>query len=961
MKHVKTYRILSHLLLLLLPIPVWGNWQRSVTNYTRQTYNAASQNWDIMQQTNGWMYFANNKGLLEFDGSNWMIYSMHGVKMKAMAASGNGRIYAGGLKEFGYFEPDALGQLQYISLSDSLSKVKNVWDVHVCDEKVYYREDNAVYCFENGKIQMVEKIGLVYSTVIDGCFYGAGGSIYRMEGGRLVALPGTIGKVGETLGKRVIGIFPYGQQALLVVTAQSGLYLYENEQLTPLQTKADNLLLRGRLSCTAMSGSILALGSVQDGVFLLDLSQKSVEHISTHNGLQNKSVLSLEFDRDNNLWVGLDNGIDCVHFHSLVPFYCSSIGSGYASCFYNGKLYMGTNQGLFVSDWPLMSDGNLQVDPTPWTAGQVYSLSVHHGDLFCTGSRALGVIEPNGQMYFVSELPGVWHIVDLKGSNRLVAATYVGFYLLEKIGGRWQVVGQTKGEQYSSKSLYCEPGTGFLWTANKEDGIHRVQLSANGDSVVWEKCYNSSLLPKGNNVCITLVDGNVVVASRNGLFRYDRKDDVLVRDTLLESAADGSAAYTYLFQDSLRNIWYVTEGALKLLHYDSLQDEYVHRQGEVYLADVFIEDFEHVNVYGREADKALIGLEDGFALLRVERSGAYKRSPLVLQVRRVYATGKKDSLIYGSSYVPEPVHSLRIPYDYNTISITYGATNYDKSLMQSYACRLEGPMSEPWSRPDNVTERKYTSLLEGHYTFYVRAFVNNGQSVESSISFEILPPWYRTWWFRLGYGLILVAILAFAAYRLWAWRHRRLMKKVHELYSQQQVFKEENEEKDREIDQLQAEKLKAELNHRSEELIRTTLNIVRKNEMLINIRKEVVSISHSTNEDKLDLVALRRKIFRLLGQIDTNIEHDDDLQAFQTSFDSVHHDFFRQLEAAYPSLTPKEKLLCAYIKMNLLSKEIAPLLNISLRGVEISRYRLRKKLNLTEGENLIEFLQKFSH
>ena len=131
--------------------------------------------------------------------------------------------------------------------------------------------------------------------------------------------------------------------------------------------------------------------------------------------------------------------------------------------------------------------------------------------------------------------------------------------------------------------------------------------------------------------------------------------------------------------------------------------------------------------------------------------------------------------------------------------------------------------------------------------------------------------------------------------------------------------------------------------------------------MLINIRKEVVSISHSTNEDKLDLVALRRKIFRLLGQIDTNIEHDDDLQAFQTSFDSVHHDFFRQLEAAYPSLTPKEKLLCAYIKMNLLSKEIAPLLNISLRGVEISRYRLRKKLNLTEGENLIEFLQKFSH
>lgn len=120
--------------------------------------------------------------------------------------------------------------------------------------------------------------------------------------------------------------------------------------------------------------------------------------------------------------------------------------------------------------------------------------------------------------------------------------------------------------------------------------------------------------------------------------------------------------------------------------------------------------------------------------------------------------------------------------------------------------------------------------------------------------------------------------------------------------------------------------------------------------MLLGIKKEVLGISHSINE--ANLVSLRRKTLRLLGQIETNIEHDDDLQAFQSTFDSVHHDFFRKLEEAYPGLNNKDKLLCAYIKMNLLSKEIAPLMNISLRGVEISRYRLRKKLGLGEGENL---------
>lgn len=228
----------------------------------------------------------------------------------------------------------------------------------------------------------------------------------------------------------------------------------------------------------------------------------------------------------------------------------------------------------------------------------------------------------------------------------------------------------------------------------------------------------------------------------------------------------------------------------------------------------------------------------------------------------------------------------------------------------------------------------------------------------TSFAFEILPPWYRTWWSMMIYVVVACLFLFYIYRRINIARKRLLLQKELELYRQQQEFKKVSELKDQKIDSLQEEKLQAELRHKSEELIRTTLNIVRKNEMLLDIKKEVVGISHSINEE--NLVSLRRKTLRLLGQIETNIEHDDDLQAFQSTFDSVHHDFFRRLEEAYPELSNKDKLLCAYINMNLLSKEIAPLLNISLRGVEISRYRLRKKLGLEEGDNLVEFLQKFS-
>ena len=206
--------------------------------------------------------------------------------------------------------------------------------------------------------------------------------------------------------------------------------------------------------------------------------------------------------------------------------------------------------------------------------------------------------------------------------------------------------------------------------------------------------------------------------------------------------------------------------------------------------------------------------------------------------------------------------------------------------------------------------------------------------------------------------IVLMSLFYYMYYHISESRRRLLVQKESELYQQEQKFQKESDLKDKKIDILKEENLQSELRHKSEELIRTTLNIVRKNETLLNIKKEVLNISHSISEE--NLVLLRRKTLRLLGEIDTNIEHDDDLQAFQSSFDSVYHDFFKKLEEEFPELSNKEKLLCAYIKMNLLSKEIAPLLNISLRGVEISRYRLRKKLGLEKGSNLTEFLQKFS-
>ena len=171
------------------------------------------------------------------------------------------------------------------------------------------------------------------------------------------------------------------------------------------------------------------------------------------------------------------------------------------------------------------------------------------------------------------------------------------------------------------------------------------------------------------------------------------------------------------------------------------------------------------------------------------------------------------------------------------------------------------------------------------------------------------------------------------------------------MQSRQRLIK----EKDEQIENLEEEKLQIELRARQDELVRSRMNVVRKNEMLQEIKKTAVSINNGLSEDNLP--AIKRRVVRLIGQIDTNIEHDDDLEAFRNSFDNVHHNFLKSLGERYPQLSHKEKMLCAYIRMNLMSKEIAPLLNISIRGVEIARYRIRQKLALEQKDSLTEFLQ----
>lgn len=934
---------------------LWADWQYPVVNYTRHQYGAGAQNWMLAQQDNGWIYVANDKGLLEFDGKNWRTYPVQNAKLRAVAKGYDGNIYVGGFGECGYFEPDHLGGLSYHSFSGSLpfyvGVVRNILSEH---HRIYFQADRYVITVEEGRLKYADhEHQILCSALYDKAFYMISSlGMYVLQDGKFLPVAGT----EHVVDLQIMAMLPY-KNLLLLITSHQGIYAYNGVSIEKVEIGLESFLKHKQVFTATLKGSLLCLGFIQDGVCLYDFSTGKLKHISADQGLQDNTVHGLLLGARGNLWLAMNNGIDYIELTSnLFSLYGGSsyIGSGYASCIFKNKLYLATNRGVYYTDYPIVPERSGQVKPVQGISGQAWSFIIDDNHLYCAADA--GAFELIGERAVRMEgISRVRSLISLPyRDDVLIAGTYgvgKGLYLLQKQQGIWQVIHQIKNCDMSCKSLLAESST-FLWMTNKNRGVSRLLLSDDLSEVRQLKNYNP--FPMDYDAQLSQVDGEIVVASRYGLWRFDQQKDSLVVYDEMEHRFGGKIPYTYFAKDVHQNIWCASEGMLKLLRYQAGAKKYT-QPYESILKGALIENFEQVTVVDNHA---IIGTEDGFSLMDLDVVSNRQQRPF-LQIRHVYSVGRKDSLIYGRSFRYEDKRIV-IPYLNNSLRMECCVSNCasSKSVLFSY-CLDKGGEEGVWSDYTASSAKEFTELHEGKYTFRVKLLTDFMEMpVTSSFQFEILPPWYRTWWSYLCCLLCVSLVLYYLYRRIVRSKQILLMQKELELYHQQQEFDAERALANRQIHLLEDEKLQAELKHKSEELVRTTLNIVRKNEMLLELQKGVDGVNHALKEH--DFVALKRRVVRLQGQITTNIGHDEDLQSFQSVFDSVHHGFFRRLEERYPDLTHKEKMLCAYVQMNLITKEIAPLLNISVRGVEICRYRLRQKLGLKERDNLADFLKQFS-
>jgi len=930
-----------------------------VQNYTKAIYQSGNQNWSVTRDEHGIMYFGNSEGLLTFDGKYWQSYRMpNGLIVRAVAADGNGKIYSGGFGELGYWENNKNGQLVYHSLNQLVPKKyqpinEEIWKIYVDRNQVIFQSFGSIYIYKDGKINVVkgpQPFLFLFKTGSRYFVEQVNTGLYELKGSKLEYVNGSniMGNSG------VLSILQLSANRYLIGTARNGLFIYNNGEIKPWNTQASDFLKNYQLNNGARIGKYVAYGTILNGIIIIDTTGNVIQQINKSSGLQNNTVLSLYIDPEQNLWAGLDNGIDRIEINSPLYFYFDKtghFGTVYSSIIFNNKIYLGTNQGLFYSDW--IENGNKRLFQSfdfkliPGSQGQVWELSLQDGKLLC--GHNTGTFQVNGDAISkITTISGGWTIKKLN-ANQLIQGTYTGLIIYKKDNsGNW--VFDHKVDGFGEPSRYVEQDNkGQLWVSHAYKGIYKVTLSSDLKKATSVKYYDKQYgLPGSFNINVFNLDNRIVFASDSGFYAYDDISDRFTKYQELNKKLGSFARSNKIIPALGKKYWFINHGRVSLADFSVPGKMSIDSNRFSILEGRMVQNYE--NISRINSSIYLISVDDGFVIMNDE--DALRQSdvklPYVL-IRRLENITDKITTIASDDRQGE----IEIPHSENNIRISYSLPFYrqEKIRFQYY---LEG-YSHQWSDWSTQSQKEFTNLDQGTYHFRVRAKINEQNvSPETVLTFTVSAPWYAGRIAIVCYILLLILayFLVRKYYRIKLQRHQHhiqeRMKKEHDEYLKQESIA--NEQR---IAKVRNEQLQADLSSKSRELANSAMNIVYKNELLQKISHEMTQLKDSSgkrlSDDQL------RKIQKV---IDDGMSDERDWNLFESSFNEAHESFFKKLKAQHPDLVPNDLKLCAYLRMNMNSKEMASLLNISLRGVEIRRYRLRKKLNLEHDKNLVEFLME---
>lgn len=948
-----------------------------IRNYSYKDYKASPQNWSITQDQRGIMFFGNNHGVLEFDGDSWRLTGVvNKTIVRSLAIDKAGRIYVGAQDDFGYLLPDSTGQLFFKSLKSKIEKAyqsfDDVWKIYVTNEGVVFFTYSKIYYLIDDEI----KVFLPSSGPFNFPFYVNDRLLLSEPGVGLIELKrdkiSVIPNSQEIGSYNITGMFPHSENNILIITDKKGMFLYDGySTFRPWKTAAQEFLSKNEIYCGAALIDGYALGSTHDGLLIIDKNGVPIQHLNREKGLQNGAILTIYQDNSGNLWLGTNNGIDYIEINSPFTFFNAQNGvpgTAFTSAIYKEKIYLGTNEGLYYQDWSEYENPihNQAFKPVENADGKINNLQNVKNHLLLAHHKGPYEII-NNKAFNLSDHWGVWMFMPLIDNPEYVlCGTYSGLLLYKIVNGK--AVFQRKISGFTESSRVMEQDNeGNVWIAHGYKGVFKLKLSESLDKVEKMSFYNSEHgFPSNLFINVFKINNKLVFTGETGIYKYDKASDRFVIHDGFSKYFERDKHIRKLIEDREGNIWFSVGEEMGVLKKRSNGNYEVEKNIFNKLEGRLVGGFEHIAYY--DGSNVIIGIDEGFVHYNPSFStNNNSERAFNALIRKVEITnGPRDSLLFGGTHSESTLISLKqpekeiytIPYKYNSIKFNFSSTSYEDINRVQYQYFLEG-FDKNWSNWTTATQKEYTNLYEGDYIFHVRARnIYNKESITASYNFNIKPPLARSFFAYVLYSILFLGVLVFfkrlkdrsvrkAKERLKIEQEKTL--KLKEAQHMEEVLKAEKE-----IIKLNNEKLENELSHKNKELTSSAMHVMHSIETIQKIRDQIQSVIETTN-DKNTLNHLRK----VLKAIETDIKFQNNWEQFELHFNQIHQDFLKRLRDDFPQLTHRDIKLCAYLRLNLSSKEIAPLLNLSIRGIETSRYRIRKKMDLDQDVNLTEFILKY--
>ncbi|MBO9593327.1 MAG: hypothetical protein J7599_10495 [Niabella sp.] len=956
------------LLLYALYLPVWAFSQNrllvpGIVNYKKSDYAGGSRTWDIRQDSKGILYFANDEGLVTFNGVRWGLFPLPNKSiLRSIYIDGDDRVFVGGQGDFGYFAPGRGNQLRYVSLKDKIPKpyssFADVWHIAAWGRSLFFQATDRIFELSDNNIRVHpapefwQYIGLAGKRLLA---QDRNLGLLELKNGRWVPLKTDAGLIHNM---EIASIIPNGENRFLVTTIDNNAYILQNDTISKMNIPGRQELYTP--SQSRISPLEFVSATMTEGCLIKDFNNHTVQRVSQREGLQNNKVSCVFVDRDKNIWAAVNNGIDFIHYNSAIKHIRinndDELGA-YATRMFNNELYIATTNGVF-SATPARVTGELNLFTGDFSLirnsdqGEARSLDVANNELLLAHNNGIYILQ-NHTFQPVYTGNGAWTFLPTSSIDpvqNLLVGTYTGLNLLNYNGAGFISKGALQGNHDSYRFLAMD-NNGEIWASHPYRGVYRFRVSPDNKTYISRLFTNKDGLPAVINNFVFKIKNRIVFATTKGVYEFDPVKSRFIPSALLTPVFK-QMELRYMNEDAEGNIWFCGPGTVGVACYSQKRNNGL---PEIIffpeLTGRIMQRFENIYPYNNE--NIFIGAESGMIHLNFRKYVSSNPGITVL-LNQVKTMGKTDSLVFGGyfhrnaqGHFQQSTNEIpKLPATFNAFHFEYSTPVFGMQTNIEYSYQLEG-YDKKWADWSGKTEKDYTNLPDGEYTFKIKARDNlKHESEMVRYSFVIRPPWYKTLWAKLLY----ILLAGLFVYLLIKWQKRKLQQQQYKFEAEQKRLKYihqlETEKNEKEIIKLQNEMLAQEIQLKKKELANTSMHLAGNTEILVKIKEELKKLNSNSEEDV-------KRITGLLKDVEKN---NANWNQFAAHFDELNDGFLKKLKTRYPHLSATDLKLCAYLRLNLSSKEIAQLLNISVRGVEISRYRLRKKLGLQKEQLLGDFL-----